>query len=368
LTVPQTFFETPSNLIERIEAAERAEPTPGGYYRVHRLPFWEKVGWYKTSQPDRYQDLVRWERRTLQPKYGVPLGLEYTLVEGTAELYDYMFFFSPFEGIHSEQVAEALAHDPEARLVTHPRRGFDLWNSRYFILPYIPANDEHRSYYAFLAETEVIAPRFGGSEDRKAKERWAETEDWQLRRNLDAFPRAWVVHDAIIRPPISGLNRGDRAALMEDITYKNDPTWSVRGKVVYDPREVAWVELENQGEIHPYLSRSAVQPSEAPRITRYETERVEIEVDLKTPGIVVLADVFYPGWRLTVDGEEAPIYRTNRLMRGAALTAGRHRLVYTYEPNSVRVGLALSTVGLLALGSLAVWCWRHRADGNSGEG
>jgi hypothetical protein len=358
LTAPQSLFEEPPELVRLIEAAEREEPTPGGFYRVHRLPAWEKLGWLRSSDPARYQDFVRWERRTIQPKYGLPLGVSYTLVEGTAELYDYLFFFAPFEGIHTPEVAEALAHDPKARLVTHPRRGFDLWNSRYFILPYVASNDEHRSNYAFLAETEAIAPGPEVREDRSASERWAESEDWQLRRNLDAFPRAWVVHDAIVRAPITGLNRGDRAALMEDITYKDDPTWSVRGKAVYDPRSLAWVEAERPSEVQQFLSRAAVLPAEAPRIVRYESGRVEVEVDLRTPGLLVLAEVFYPGWRLTIDGVEAPIYRTNRMMRGAGLTAGRHRLIFTYEPDSVKLGLALSGAGLLLLGVLGVWCWK----------
>jgi hypothetical protein len=272
-----------------------------------------------------------------------------------------MFFFAPFLGIHGPEAARFFLGDPKARLITHPRRGFDLWNSRYFILPYVPHNDEQRSTYAFIAHTEAIAPVFSDKTDAKAKTKWAETEDWQLRRNLDVFPRAWTVHDAILLSPIAGLDRGDRAALMEDITYKNDLTWTVPGKVVYDPKELAWIEVESASEVQRCLSRAATLPSEAPRITRYESERVEIEVDLKTPGIVVLADVFYPGWRLTIDGREAPIYRTNRMMRGAALPAGRHRLVYTYEPMSVKVGLALSGLGLLALLGLGAWAWNRRS-------
>ncbi len=41
--------------------------------------------------------------------------------------------------------------------------------------------------------------------------------------------------------------------------------------------------------------------------------------------MVILADVYYPGWELTIDGKPAPIYPVNRLMRGAAVTAGTHR-------------------------------------------
>ena len=68
-----------------------------------------------------------------------------------------------------------------------------------------------------------------------------------------------------------------------------------------------------------------------------------------------------PGWNLTIDGLPAPIYRTNRLMRGAAVTAGRHTLVYTYDPASFRVGAALSLAGLVALVALIPWARAARS-------
>ena len=73
---------------------------------------------------------------------------------------------------------------------------------------------------------------------------------------------------------------------------------------------------------------------------------------------MVLADVFYPGWELTIDGRPAPIYRTNRAMRGAAVPSGPHRLVYTYRPGSVRLGALISGFGVLAALGLGFWSRR----------
>src|SRR5690606_8113095 len=95
-------------------------------------------------------------------------------------------------------------------------------------------------------------------------------------------------------------------------------------------------------------------PAEAVRITGYEPTRVELEAHLARPGIVVLADVYYPGWRLTIDGRPAPILRVNRMMRGAAVDAGAHTLVYTYEPGSVCRGAAGTSVGPVAPASLGL--------------
>ena len=46
-------------------------------------------------------------------------------------------------------------------------------------------------------------------------------------------------------------------------------------------------------------------------------QQAVLEVTLDSPGLVVLADIYYPGWELTIDGKPAPIYRVNGVMRGA---------------------------------------------------
>jgi uncharacterized membrane protein YfhO len=64
---------------------------------------------------------------------------------------------------------------------------------------------------------------------------------------------------------------------------------------------------------------------------------------------VVLADTYYPGWRLMVDGRPTDIRRTNGVMRGAMVGAGAHRLVYRYDPVSLKVGAGLTVAGIAAL-------------------
>ena len=85
--------------------------------------------------------------------------------------------------------------------------------------------------------------------------------------------------------------------------------------------------------------------------------RVELRARLDDPGLVILADAFYPGWTLEIDGKPAPIYRANRAMRAAAVAAGIHSLVYRYKPASFRIGLAVSGAGLIVLLALFVR-WR----------
>src|SRR5262249_38903775 len=83
LTVPQATFETKPEILRVIEEAERDKPSPGPY-RIHRLPSWEPRIWSQTNSPDRGREIVQWERDTIQPKYGITLGVEYAHIMGVA--------------------------------------------------------------------------------------------------------------------------------------------------------------------------------------------------------------------------------------------------------------------------------------------
>jgi hypothetical protein len=351
-TIPASELHGTPETLRIIQDAERANPSSGPY-RIHRMPLWSPQNWATGESGDRVLDFAQWERKTIQPKYAIPFGAEYTITEGTAELYDYWFFFAPFRGNHDDEIGRRVGLGPGEKVVYFPRRGFDLWNTRYFVLPSRAQNDEHRSLATFLAESEAVAPdpkTFRGAEGRDRLEAWIETEDWQILRNKSAYPRAWVVHDARFIPPITDMNKESRAPWMEEMMYQADPFWNNPERRVWDPHSLAWLEVDDraQGEIAPLLTRGPTLLSETPVIVHYDPQRVEIDVKLERPGIVVLADVFYPGWRLTVNDKPASILRTNRMMRGAALPAGRHRLIYRFQPLSFHMGLGLGVLGVLA--------------------
>ncbi len=78
-------------------------------------------------------------------------------------------------------------------------------------------------------------------------------------------------------------------------------------------------------------------------------EHLALDVTSPQPAVLVLSELSYPGWRVTVDGAAAPLLEANGLLRAVALEAGAHQVELTYRPASVTVGLALSTVTLLAV-------------------
>ena len=80
----------------------------------------------------------------------------------------------------------------------------------------------------------------------------------------------------------------------------------------------------------------------------YGPNRLDIELESEAAGLLVVADSYFPGWRATVNGAEVSIGEVNGAFRAVRVPSGISRVVMTYEPASVRIGLAIS---LLTLGA-----------------
>lgn len=361
VTVPQAVFEGTPRALDVIAEAERNAPSPGPF-RVQRVGRWWPTAWTGAGAPRDFETIARWERMTLRPNYQLPLGVESTFYLDTIEPLDYGMFFLPWSLSPDQDAIRQHGLRPDQKVWYYPRRGFDLWNTRYFIVPArMEWDGPARGYASFIPNSTFLYPPLGafeGPEGDERRTRWGATEDFRVLRNENAFPRAWVVHRARFVPPVRGLGTAERARTMQELLYQEDEFWRLAGATVRDPRTLAWVETDRPEELERFLSRAEPSPDETVTITHNGPQRVEMTAVLNSPGLVVVADLFYPGWRLTVDGRPAEVLRTNRAMRGVALTAGTHRLVFRYEPLSFRLGALLSLAGFAAWLALAVWASR----------
>jgi len=123
----------------------------------------------------------------------------------------------------------------------------------------------------------------------------------------------------------------------------------VRGEI--DWSHEVFLDREPQPRLAPGGKRSYV----IARIASDDPERIAADVTSDAPGILVLTDLWYPGWRAEADGHPAALYRADGYLRAVALPAGSHRVEFRYRPVSFYTGAGLS---LLALGTLLVLLYR----------
>jgi hypothetical protein len=161
---------------------------------------------------------------------------------------------------------------------------------------------------------------------------------WVLQ-NPEAVDRVFVPSRVI------GVPAGRTPALLAAANFDRN----------FNPRQVAFV--EQRLDLPAECAGTAQIVEEVPT-------RLVVEADMKTPGLLVLADQWYEGWQAYRDGTPVPILRTNHLLRGVVLPAGQSRVEFRYEPASLALGLRLLSAAAVGAGIWAAavyWVSRRTA-------
>ncbi|MBV9356783.1 MAG: hypothetical protein JO023_14815, partial [Chloroflexi bacterium] len=173
--------------------------------------------------------------------------------------------------------------------------------------------------------------------------------------NHAAFPRAFYVPTARI------ADSSEQA--FSDMTQRP-----------FDPaHEVVLIPDEGSGPVSAASSasddRGPGDASDRPvggTIVSATPDETVVNVSAPGAGYLVLTDTDYPGWHASVDGAERPIVRADVLFRAVAVPAGTHTVRFWFDPVSVKRGLAITALGVLAaLGLLLSGRVRRRQDSPS---
>ncbi len=150
-------------------------------------------------------------------------------------------------------------------------------------------------------------------------------ETW-IYRVRDPLPRAFVVPRVIPLDELAALHAADP-----------------RG---WNPLGVAGLE-EDWRPAQPFTSARVGEPA----ITNNE---VRVDVELDGEGLLVVTEQAFPGWKVFVDGAERACLTADMIYRAVALEAGKHEVVFRYEPRSLRVGTWISFAALAGIAVLFV--------------
>jgi hypothetical protein len=196
----------------------------------------------------------------------------------------------------------------------------DLLNARYVITPYdIPAERDDLEYVQSNM-TQVF-------------------EDGVIRifENPDAYDHAWMVHEA------QQLSKDEVLPALQS------------GQI--DPKQTVLIE-----QSPPSMVASTGAP-ESVAFTSYTPDQMSMRVTANSDGMLVLSEVYAPGWNAYVDGTKVDLYAADYVLRGIPVPAGEHTVSVRYELRSLQIGTLISTtlaIAFLVIGGYLAWDWRQR--------
>ena len=195
-------------------------------------------------------------------------------------------------------------------------------------------------YARFNGQKDLLGVRYS-VKPAIAKDAGAVYQDaaWKIYENPQAYPRAWLVHDVFVTP-----------TLAEFVKRWNAPET--------DPHRIALL----PSRLDAALDSLSEPASEQVWFEQYEANRLDLGVHAGGPALLVVSEVYYPGWTATVNGQPARISRVDGILRGIVVPRGDSQVSLRYRPASVYIGGALSVTafgaGLVA--AICLWLIRRR--------
>jgi hypothetical protein len=158
-------------------------------------------------------------------------------------------------------------------------------------------------------------------------------DDYILLRNHNCLPRAFLTTRFEVIP--------DR----KEIYAKTLDRQTVCPQVVY---------LEELPDLENGLDEDT---SATAGIKFYGPDSIVVEVDCTSDQLLVLTDTYYPSWKALVDGTESRIYRAYGAFRAVAVPAGSRQVVFVFDSQEGRIGVWLSSFGMVLCLSGLFWSW-----------
>ncbi len=170
----------------------------------------------------------------------------------------------------------------------------------------------------------------------------------QVQLNPDALGNCWFV---------------------DKVEFVADPNEEIKAIAKFDPTAVAFVDREWEKVIPSVQEYSNnADSTDYIRMTEYKNPgNIVYESNSKNPRFAVFSEVFYKTWRAYIDGKEVAPVRTNYILRGLPIPAGKHKIEFLCVDDvmtgSAKVSLYGSIfVGIVILAMVALIIYRSKKE------
>lgn len=106
-------------------------------------------------------------------------------------------------------------------------------------------------------------------------------------------------------------------------------------------------------------------------LVKNENDFVEYTSNAASAKFAVFSEVYYnAGWKAYIDGKEAPIVKTNYVLRGLSIPAGNHKITFEFKPDtyygSLKINVASSgLIWFLLIGAIVASILKNRKKEDS---
>jgi len=270
--------------------------------------------------------------------------------------YDLNFFIHPVVLFIDRRVQETV---PQAvPVLSGGGRYLNLNTSPIFVRELENNKIAYRHYAAYFSAREALNDNLGMRYSLHSIQsytglhlQWTERALTQItQKGLSAMNCEFVISSE----PLQGTSLTE--------AWKNRFFYVYRNEDVEPRAKLAALIAPDEGQ--GFVSSGDVQGS-ARIIKDTSQQELTIEVQTEAPGYLILADTFYPGWKVWVNGIEKEVIRVNGWMRAVSVPTGMSTVRFLYQSITFLWGLGIALIGILVT-ILGTTAWYRKGRKTSG--
>ena len=224
------------------------------------------------------------------------------------------------------------------------------------------------------ARTAYFHKSLGGYHPAKLK-RYQELVDNQINKRNQAVinmlnVKYFIVPDqnsGQVRAQMNPGNLGD-AWFVENVRIVPNANAEMTALNDFDPAATAIVDERFAGQL------SGVEPQADPSATvvlqEIKSNYLKYQTSTSKDQVLIMSEIYFGyegrGWKAYIDGEYAPHFQANYVLRGMVVPAGSHSIEFKFEPTLYYTGekISMASSTILLLGSLALlfFQWRKTCE------
>ena len=146
--------------------------------------------------------------------------------------------------------------------------------------------------------------------------------------------------------PLQNIYAQGNGWFVDKINYVADANAEYAGVGKIDVRHEAVADKKFESVLGKAQSNDSMAKV---KLVKYEPNNLQYTIESKKGGVVVFAEIYYPGWTATIDGQPAELGRVNYILRALNVKAGKHTVVLDFHPTSISTTETIAYIAIVIL-------------------
>lgn len=179
---------------------------------------------------------------------------------------------------------------------------------------------------------------------------------------LNMMDAKYIIYNKEAAPLPNPLACGN-AWFVSEIKNAENADAELAALKAFNPKKTAIVGKEFEKEIAGFTA--SADSAATIKLTEYKPNHLTYESNSSKEGLAVFSEIYYAkGWKASIDGKEVPHFRADYVLRAMRIPAGKHTIVFSFEPESYITGEKYALMGsvlvLLLIAGAVFWEVRRK--------